>query len=68
VGISELEFDDGSRSTSESVVILKLCIQLLRGGDDSCHRVDDEAFLCHTSICHLAVGTCIKTDTNKKYG
>lgn len=41
--------------TSECVVAMLLCVQLLCGSDDSCHRVDDEAFLSHTSVCHMAI-------------
>lgn len=44
-------------------MILGFCVQLPRGGDDSRHRVNNEAFLRDTSICHMAVRACIDPDT-----
>lgn len=54
-------------STGECVMSLELCVQLLCGGDDAGHRVDDKTVFCHTSVGHMAVGTCgEKQRTQKK--
>lgn len=48
-------------STSQGVVVLPLGVQLLGGGDDSRDGVDDEAFLCHSSVHHVTVWACVWT-------
>lgn len=46
--------------TCESVVIMVLSVQFLCGGDDPCHRIDNEALFCDSSVRHMAIRACSK--------
>lgn len=56
-------------STSQCVMSLELRIQLLCGGDDTSHGVDDETVFCHTTVGHMAIGACsVKQHTTEVNG